>query len=232
MKNKGIAVAGNLIVDTLYPVMGFAKPGELSNICGELSLATGGAVCNNIMDLATLDPELPLVALGRIGDDENGRYVQEKLSQFPNIDRQHLKIGGTTAYIQGGVDKVWTFTKLYNDGYVPITFGEFIGTNPVEKSVTSSSLSGLTTVTPAQLAEMTVTSNYSISHVRYSVTDKTGSEIHRQIAFPYYGLGCYEMDVATWVKPEDFLPFSGERLTVTCRISTGETVTLFDGVIA
>ena len=142
-----------------------------------------------------------------------------------------LEIGGTTAYIQGGVDKVWTFTKLYNDGYVPITFGEFIGTNPVEKSVTSSSLSGLTTVTPAQLAEMTVTSNYSISHVRYSVTDKTGSEIHRQIAFPY-GLGSYEMDVATWVKPEDFLPFSGERLTVTCRISTGETVTLFDGVIA
>ena len=119
-----------------------------------------------------------------------------------------------------------------NDGYVPITFGEFIGTNPVEKSVTSSSLSGLTTVTPAQLAEMTVTSNYSISYVRYSVTDKTGSEIHRQIAFPYSGLGCYEMDVATWVKPEDFLPFSGERLTVTCRISTGETVTLFDGTIA
>ena len=98
MNKKGIAVAGNLIVDILYPVMGFAKPGELSNICGDLEIATGGAVCNNIMDLATLDPQLPLVALGRIGDDENGRYVQSQLGKFKNIDQQHLKIGGTTAF--------------------------------------------------------------------------------------------------------------------------------------
>ena len=98
MNKKGIAVAGNLIVDTLYPVMGFAKPGELSNICGELDIATGGAVCNNIMDIATLDPQIPLVALGRIGDDENGRYVQQQLGKFPNIDQKHLKIGGTTAF--------------------------------------------------------------------------------------------------------------------------------------
>ena len=98
MNKKGIAVAGNLIVDTLYPVMGFAKPGELSNICGDVDIATGGAVCNNIMDLATLDPNLPLVALGRIGDDENGRYVQKKLGEFPNIDQQHVKVGGTTAF--------------------------------------------------------------------------------------------------------------------------------------
>ena len=67
MNKKGIAVAGNMIVDLLYPVMGFAKPGELSNICGDVSRSTGGVVCNNIMDLASLDPEVPLVALGRVG---------------------------------------------------------------------------------------------------------------------------------------------------------------------
>lgn len=35
MNKQGIAAAGKLIVDTLYPVIGFAKPGKLSNICGD-----------------------------------------------------------------------------------------------------------------------------------------------------------------------------------------------------
>ncbi len=119
MSKKGIAVAGNLIVDILYPVMGFAKPGELSNICGELDMATGGAVCNNIMDIATLDPQIPLVALGRIGDDENGRFIQQKLGEFKNIDQQHLKIGGTSAMSLVLADQI---TKQR-------TFYEFSGVN-------------------------------------------------------------------------------------------------------
>lgn len=112
MNKKGIAVAGNMIVDLLYPVMGFAKPGELSKICGDVSRSTGGAVCNNIMDLASLDPELPLVALGRVGDDAEGAYVLEKLREFPNIDLQHVKVGGTTAFslvLADGITKQRTF---------------------------------------------------------------------------------------------------------------------------
>ena len=119
MGKKGIAVAGNLIVDALYPVMGFAKPGELSNICGNIDRATGGAVCNNIMDLATLDPELPLVALGRIGDDDMGQYIQEKLGAFPNIDQQYIKVGGSTAFSLVLADEI---TKQR-------TFYEFSGVN-------------------------------------------------------------------------------------------------------
>ena len=113
MNKKGIAVAGNLIVDLLYPVDGFAKPGELSNICGDVDTATGGAVCNNIMDLATLDPNLPLVALGRIGDDQNGRYVQQQLSRFPNIDQQYVKVGGTTAFSLVLADKITNQRTFY-----------------------------------------------------------------------------------------------------------------------
>ena len=32
MRKKGIAVAGNMIVDMLYPIDGFPKPGELTTI--------------------------------------------------------------------------------------------------------------------------------------------------------------------------------------------------------
>ncbi len=124
MGKKGIAVAGNLIVDTLYPVMGFAKPGELSNICGDLEIATGGAVCNNIMDIASLDPEIPLVALGRIGDDENGRYVQQQLGKFQNIDQQYLKVGGTTAFSLVLADEITKQRTFYECSGVNAQFCE------------------------------------------------------------------------------------------------------------
>ena len=69
---KGIAVAGTTVLDILYPIDGFPKPGELTNILGESQRSTGGLMCNDLMDLAALDPQLPLTALGRVGADEPG----------------------------------------------------------------------------------------------------------------------------------------------------------------
>ena len=70
MNKKGIAVAGNMIVDLLYPINGIPKPGELTTITADAARSIGGFLCNDIVDLAKLDPTLPLVALGRVGDDD------------------------------------------------------------------------------------------------------------------------------------------------------------------
>lgn len=98
MNKKGIAVAGNMIVDMLYPISNFPKPGELVTVTGDLSRSTGGCLCNDIVDLAKLDPELPLVALGRVGDDAEGKYIMDKLSVYKNIDLKYVKAEGTTSY--------------------------------------------------------------------------------------------------------------------------------------
>ena len=98
MNVKGIAVAGNMIVDMLYPISNFPKPGELVTVTGNLSRSTGGCLCNDIVDLAKLDPQLPLVALGRVGDDAEGKYIMDKLSAYPNIDLQYVKAEGVTSY--------------------------------------------------------------------------------------------------------------------------------------
>lgn len=95
---KGIAIAGNMIVDQMYPVTGFPGLGELSTISGQLSRSVGGLLCNDIIDLAKLDPELPLVAMGRIGEDESGEYVMSKLRPYPNIDLRHIIKDGVTAF--------------------------------------------------------------------------------------------------------------------------------------
>lgn len=98
MQKSGICVAGNIIVDIRYPVLAYPAPGELAVISGEAQRSTGGCVCNVIMDLARLDPSLPLTAFGRIGDDQDGAFILNKFKQFPNIDCSKIKYGGTTSY--------------------------------------------------------------------------------------------------------------------------------------
>ena len=98
MSKKGIAVAGNMIVDMLYPISNFPKPGELVTVTGDMSRSTGGCLCNDIVDLAKLDPQLPLVALGRVGNDAEGEFIMEKLRAHKNIDLQYVKAEGTTSY--------------------------------------------------------------------------------------------------------------------------------------
>lgn len=116
---KGIAVAGNMIVDTIYPVNHYPQIGELATIEDNIRKATGGALCNVIVDLAKLDATLPLTALGVIGDDAAGRFIETYLSAFPRIDRSQIVREGTTS-----------FTAVMNDESTKQrTFFHFHGAN-------------------------------------------------------------------------------------------------------
>ncbi len=94
---KGICVAGNMIVDALYPTMGWPERGQLVHILDGISRSTGGAVCNVIVDLARLDSTLPLYAMGRIGEDADGDLVLARLSEYKNIDTTNVKREGASA---------------------------------------------------------------------------------------------------------------------------------------
>lgn len=113
MNKKGIAVAGNMIVDMLYPVYGLPKPGELTTITADVTRATGGALCNAIMDLAALDPALPLTALGRIGDDAAGDFILEKMRRFANISLAQVKRAGVTSFTLVMADEITTQRTFY-----------------------------------------------------------------------------------------------------------------------
>lgn len=95
---KGICVAGNLIVDITYPIERFPRESELVTITEGITRSVGGAVCNDIVDLAKLDPELKLTALGVIGDDEEGKFIIDELSKYKNIDLSLLNKKGKTSF--------------------------------------------------------------------------------------------------------------------------------------
>ena len=95
---KGICVAGNMIVDIIYPTKGWPDQGQLVHILDGISRSTGGAVCNTIIDLAKLDPEMPLYAMGRIGKDAEGELILEKLRAHKNIDLENVIADGISAF--------------------------------------------------------------------------------------------------------------------------------------
>lgn len=63
-----------------------------------ISRATGGAVCNTIIDIAKLDPSMPLYALGKIGEDAEGDLILENLGKHPNIDTKNVIREGISAF--------------------------------------------------------------------------------------------------------------------------------------
>ena len=86
----GIAIAGNAHTDNFKVINNYPKSGMLSTI-DNISRTIGGCVPRTSIALATIDRELPISAIGKIGNDDSGRYVLSELQKY-NIDTSKLVI--------------------------------------------------------------------------------------------------------------------------------------------
>ena len=83
--NKGIAIAGTMLLDKIKMIDVFPEEGMLCNIKSQ-SICIGGCVCNTAVDIAMLSGgAIKVYALGRLGEDENGQYIIDVLKNN-NID--------------------------------------------------------------------------------------------------------------------------------------------------
>jgi len=92
-KRKGITLAGNILVDLVKEIDAFPKRGMLVNI-SEITRAVGGCAPNTGIDLAKIDRSIPISVMGRVGDDESGRYVVTQLSRY-GIDCERIIVSPT-----------------------------------------------------------------------------------------------------------------------------------------
>ena len=88
----GIAVAGSILVDKLNEIPAYPKEGELTQI-RKTALAVGGCVPNVAIDLKKISPALEITALGRIGADEEGKFVSEQLKSH-GVETSRIKSDG------------------------------------------------------------------------------------------------------------------------------------------
>lgn len=95
---RGIVIAGSIIIDILKIIESYPEKGMLAKVL-DIDKAVGGCVSNTIIDISIIDKKIPLSAIGRVGDDENGRYIISQL-QNHNIDTSNVKItsGVPTAF--------------------------------------------------------------------------------------------------------------------------------------
>ena len=87
-KRSGITIAGNILTDIVKSIDCYPEKGMLANI-KSISRAVGGCVPNTAIDLAKIDRNMPISVLGKIGDDEYGRYVLSQFGRY-NIDCEHV----------------------------------------------------------------------------------------------------------------------------------------------
>jgi len=92
-ERRGITIAGNIITDIVKRVECYPQMGMLANITS-VSKAIGGCAPNVAIDLAKIDPSVPVSVLGCIGDDEYGRYLIAQLQRY-NIDTGGVKVTET-----------------------------------------------------------------------------------------------------------------------------------------
>ena len=84
MDRKGITGAGIFVIDHVKIVNLWPEQGMLSLILDERK-ANGGCGYNVLKDLAKLKTDIPLMAVGITGNDEDGKYIFKDLKEH-NID--------------------------------------------------------------------------------------------------------------------------------------------------
>lgn len=89
-ERKGITIAGNILTDIVKRIDCYPNIGMLSNIT-DISRAVGGCAPNTAINIAKIDRSIPLSVIGKIGDDEHGRYVLSQFSRY-NIDCEKVLV--------------------------------------------------------------------------------------------------------------------------------------------
>lgn len=93
-ERKGIALAGNIITDIVKTIDFYPETGMLTYI-KNISKSVGGCAPNTAIDLAKIDRSIPLSVIGKIGDDEYGRYILSQLGRY-NVDCKNISVSPET----------------------------------------------------------------------------------------------------------------------------------------
>lgn len=77
---RGITIAGNIVTDILNAIDKAPRKNNVSNIVS-VDRFVGGCVPNTAINLAKIDPELFISVIGKVGYDENGKFVVSQMKK-------------------------------------------------------------------------------------------------------------------------------------------------------
>jgi len=80
-EKKGIAVCGTLVVDMVKTIDRYPSAGTLSTVF-KTDKAVGGCAANTSINLSKIDRSIPISVFGKVGTDDNGRYMKRELQKY------------------------------------------------------------------------------------------------------------------------------------------------------
>ncbi|MBQ5810476.1 MAG: helix-turn-helix domain-containing protein [Clostridia bacterium] len=97
-KRKGITIVGSIITDAVKNIDCYPEMGMLATI-SSISIAAGGCAPNTAIDLAKIDRRLPVGVIGRIGNDDYGRFILSQFDRYGvNSDMVKISPSGSTSF--------------------------------------------------------------------------------------------------------------------------------------
>ena len=124
----GIVVAGTTLVDKINEVKKYPKAGELEKIISQ-TMAVGGCVPNDSVDMKKIAPSLNVYALAKIGRDADGEFIKSFLeSAGVNTDMVMYSDTAKTSFtdvisIAGGERTFFTYAGADSElGFEDIDF--------------------------------------------------------------------------------------------------------------
>ena len=93
-ERRGIAVAGSMIVDSVKSILEYPKLGMMTYVT-DVKKCVGGCACNTAIDLARIDPTLPVSTMGCVGFDPHGQFLISQM-QHDHIDTSGVIISDKT----------------------------------------------------------------------------------------------------------------------------------------
>ena len=177
----------------------------------------GNSSANHVQMLA-VKPEVVYLPDGSIDGENSFLTILEQTSTPKKTTRED----GETVWVEGGIDKRISFEKMFKSSYLPFTFAEFHGEDPVEPlefHLTHKNGEEITSL--AQMRDAKLTANYPISSVHIIARDADGKTTYERYAHPSRtGSFSYDLFSAVSVAPMS-LEKKGDRIEVTVQYGNG-----------
>lgn len=140
---------------------------------------------------------------------------------------------GTKIWQHGSLEQTYRFSDLFGNGYIPFTMAELCGKAAVEESKADLSIADADSTAPSaeKLGGATITTNYMIAKVTLRA-EKDGAQVLSVTRYCTQGKPVREYAVADILSARDRITVSGANVTLNVLLSSGETVTLYNGPVA
>jgi hypothetical protein len=193
---------------------------------GEMKMADG-LVNYNEAGHAMMVYRDPVVVIGPNNKIDGASSYVQIIDQYGSWVESTTEDGVTYTH-KDYVGRKMTFNQLLQDGYLPFTFAEFQGTDPIEETECLYSHTS-NTINMQQLMAATVTANYSISDVFVCLKDGDKTVIRDVYRADTVGVKTTNIYKALSTKQWSEYASKGYTVEISVQLGTGECPVIYTG---